>query len=100
MAQRARRLGRGGSGVKRLTRDANRGTAASRGYGHRWRVFCRSWLAANPLCVHCLKDGRPTIAKIVDHIIPHRGDPELFWRPGNHQSLCKFHHDKKTAAGE
>lgn len=33
----------------------------------------------------------------VDHIIPHKGDPELFWDQDNWQSLCKPHHDRKTA---
>ena len=34
---------------------------------------------------------------IVDHIIPHRGDLEMFWNQLNHQALCKRCHDSKTA---
>ncbi|MFR4758362.1 MAG: hypothetical protein ACLT9P_09970 [Evtepia gabavorous] len=34
---------------------------------------------------------------MVDHVIPFRGDWDLFVSPANHQSLCKFHHDQKTA---
>jgi 5-methylcytosine-specific restriction protein A len=37
-------------------------------------------------------------AEVVDHIRPHRGDWALFIDPGNHQSLCKSCHDRKTAA--
>lgn len=36
-------------------------------------------------------------ASIVDHIIPHKGDKQLFWDRDNWQPLCKKHHDRKTA---
>lgn len=36
-------------------------------------------------------------ATVVDHIIPHRGDPELFWAVWNWQPLTKRAHDRKTA---
>lgn len=29
----------------------------------------------------------------MDHTIPHKGDPALFFNPDNLQSLCKTHHD-------
>ncbi|MGN8738508.1 HNH endonuclease signature motif containing protein [Bilifractor sp. HCP3S3_D3] len=35
-------------------------------------------------------------ATVVDHIVPHRGDPKLFWDRSNWQALCKRCHDKKT----
>ncbi|WP_456297628.1 HNH endonuclease signature motif containing protein [Kineothrix alysoides] len=35
-------------------------------------------------------------ATVVDHVIPHRGDPILFWDKRNWQPLCKTCHDKKT----
>ena len=37
------------------------------------------------------------MAKEVDHIIPHRGDMQLFWDVANWQGLCKSCHSKKTA---
>jgi 5-methylcytosine-specific restriction protein A len=36
---------------------------------------------------------RATIATIVDHARPHRGDLGLFFGPENLVSLCKPHHD-------
>jgi 5-methylcytosine-specific restriction protein A len=36
-------------------------------------------------------------ATVVDHIVPHRGDPVLFWDEANWQGLCKLCHDAKTA---
>jgi len=30
---------------------------------------------------------------VVDHIVPHRGDQELFRDPANWQALCKLCHD-------
>ena len=59
----------------------------------RWRTLRALHLAANPLCVYCEKAGRVTLATVVDHIIPHRGDEGLFWDANNLQSLCQPHHD-------
>ena len=33
---------------------------------------------------------------LLDHIIPHRGNPVLMWDESNWQALCKPCHDKKT----
>lgn len=78
-------------------RDRTRGTAASRGYSSRWRRYRRVFLVQHPLCVECLKQGRTTEATEVDHIVPHKGDKQLFWRHSNHQALCKPCHSAKTA---
>lgn len=58
----------------------------------RWQRIRARQLNAEPLCAFCLDVGRVTAATICDHIEPHRGDPELFWR-GPFQSLCKSCHD-------
>ena len=50
-------------------------------------------LTAHPLCCMCLESEIVTAATVADHVIPHRGDPELFWDAGNLQSLCQHHHD-------
>lgn len=60
-------------------------------------------LMREPFCRECAKQYPPgdprrrTRATVVDHIKPHRGDWQLFTDPANHQSLCKRHHDQKTA---
>ena len=60
----------------------------------RWRKARKSYLARHPICVTA-KCGKP--ATEVDHVIPHHGDPELFWDPRNWQGMCKRHHSAKTA---
>ena len=75
---------------------SDRPSAASRGYGPEWRKARKHYLEAHPLCVECMKEGRYVKATDVDHIIPHRGDPILFWDRGNWQALCHSHHSKKT----
>ena len=44
--------------------------------------------------------GRFTAEAVVDHIIPHRGDPHLMWDESNWQALCKpcptARHGRKT----
>lgn len=54
-------------------------------------------LAREPFCRECARQGIRTYATVVDHIKPFRGDWDLFVDPCNHQSLCKYHHDQKTA---
>lgn len=48
----------------------------------------------------CAREGKRTVALVVDHRIPHRGDRGLFWMPSNWQSLCKPHHDSVKQAEE
>jgi len=84
-----------------------RGSSASRGYGHRWRLAREVFLGNNPFCCMCSADHRPVAAVVVDHIIAPRlqdakasGDAEkirtawkLFWDQDNWQPLCKLCHD-------
>ena len=76
--------------AKRL--DAQRGTAAERGYDSRWTKARNAYIRAHPLCAYCQHQ-----ADVVDHIIPHKGDKALFWDSDNWQSLCKKCHGVKTA---
>ncbi len=78
---------------KRFQSIYPRESPASRGYDSRWRKFREAFLAANPLCVICAKVGVTSAATVVDHIEPHRGDMELFWRAGNHQAACAKCHN-------
>lgn len=54
-------------------------------------------LLREPFCRECAKKDLRTRATVVDHITPFRGSWALFVDPNNHQSLCKHHHDQKTA---
>ena len=69
----------------------HREKTATRGYGGKWQRLRKLYIKAHPICVEC---GKP--AEVVDHIIPHRNDPELMWNDDNWQSLCKRCHDHKT----
>jgi 5-methylcytosine-specific restriction protein A len=77
--------------------DNKRGTAAQRGYDRRWRKARIAFLRRNPLCVQCKQEGRLTPATVVDHVIPHKGNRELFWAEDNWQALCASCHSAKTA---
>ena len=72
------------------------GDAAERGYGAKWQRERRKFLESNPFCVKCYEEGHITMATVVDHIVPHRGDQKLFWDRGNWQPLCEHHHNVKT----
>ena len=71
-------------------------TTNERGYTYKWQQAREGFLAKHPLCAHCQAKGLVTVATDVDHIIPHRGDMDLFWRRSNWQSLCHPCHSIKT----
>jgi len=83
----------------RRERSRKRKTAAQRGYGYRWQKARRAFLDEHPYCecVECRKLTIPKLAEVVDHIIPHKGDPGLFWDPSNWRAMAKRCHDRKTA---
>lgn len=92
-------------------------------YNRKWQRMSRLFKVHNPLCVYCLNkrcsDCRAQISVhdthcpkcnsrnysvdkttavegrfgVVDHIIPHNGDLELFWDQDNWQVLCNACHD-------
>lgn len=87
-------------------------SSTQRGYGYAWQKARAEYLREHPYCVFCLRDAGITattvpeiilacarrgipapLAQVVDHRIPHRGDPVLFWDRKLWQGLCKPHHD-------
>lgn len=75
-------------------------TSSQRGYDYRWQKAREHYLRDHPLCVFCAKIGSTTAANVVDHIVAHRGDKDLFWNQDNWQSLCKLCHDSVKKAEE
>ena len=52
-----------------------------------WKARRELQLTLEPLCALCKQLGRLTPATVADHVVPHRGDHDLFWN-GALQSLC------------
>ena len=71
-----------------------------RGYDERWIKERSAYLARNRECLGCKAVGLSITADVVDHIIPHRGDPNLFWDFSNWQPACYWHHNSIKAALE
>lgn len=67
--------------------EQQRGTSTERGYDSKWRRARAQWLQAHPWCATCEAKGQRTLATMVDHIIPHRGNLKLMWGRKNWQSL-------------
>jgi 5-methylcytosine-specific restriction endonuclease McrA len=84
--------------LKRLWDERRRKAQAWRGWYKRepWLSIRKAQLAAHPACEQCLRQGRLVDATVVDHVTPHRGDWNRFVS-GPFESLCKDHHDAKTA---
>lgn len=65
-------------------------------YDYRWQKARKAFLRDHPLCQcpHC-DDGRKRVtpSEVVDHRVPHRGDPKIFWDMSNWQALSKACHD-------
>ena len=66
-------------------------------YNYRWMKYSKYRLTKYPLCANCLNNGITKAATCTDHIIPHKGNIKLFRDKSNHQSLCEYHHNLKTA---
>ncbi|MHC4698249.1 MAG: HNH endonuclease [Planctomycetota bacterium] len=75
-----------------------RPSACKRGYDRRWRKARDHYLRRHPLCVQCERQGRTVCSAIVDHVVPHQGDPLAFWDQRDWQALCKRCHDRKTVS--
>ncbi|MDW5314084.1 HNH endonuclease signature motif containing protein [Rhizobium sp. PL01] len=65
--------------------DARRPSARERGYNHEWRKARTEYLTMHP---YCAMPGCGKPASVVDHILAHRGDRNLFWSRTNWQPLC------------
>jgi 5-methylcytosine-specific restriction protein A len=61
----------------------------------RWSTLVRDRFTCQCGCGHIEPD---TSLLVADHRIAHRGDPVLFWSPGNLQTLWKPHHDAAKQA--
>lgn len=61
-----------------------------------WRALREYKLSLDPFCETCFKFGYVVPAKIVDHIIDIKNDPDLRLEITNLSSLCKSCHDRKT----
>ena len=60
-----------------------------------WRQFSISFRRSNPICKYCNIHGKSKLCQQVDHIIPHNGDPDIFWMDDNYQALCASCHGYK-----
>jgi len=61
-------------------------------YDSVWNHYRIVFLKINPRCYAC--GARATV---VDHLVAHKGDKELFTKVDNHIPLCKHDHDTITA---
>ncbi len=69
-----------------------------RGYGTDWDKARAVFISYQPLCAECKRNGLVVAGYAVDHIIPHRGDMEIFWDQDNWQTLCRSCHARKSAS--
>lgn len=76
----------------------------TRGYGSEWDKIRKLVIARDKgLCQPCLRAGRVTASRAVDHITPKAQAEKLRWtqaktdHPDNLQCICQPCHDAKTA---
>ena len=98
MPSRPPRLGQRASQAKQPRLPDHREQSQKRGYDWTWRALSKQVRMEEPLCRHCLRDGRVTAATLVDHIVPLSLSPELRLDRGNLQALCASCHARKTQA--
>lgn len=62
-----------------------------------WKKRRSAQLAREPWCRECSRRGERVRATTADHVIPHRGNLDIFLH-GELQSLCDSCHSRKTMA--
>lgn len=83
--------------------DQRRGSARERGYDTRWAKASAGRLKRHPVCEYCeagaFGPACVSAAELTDHLYPHRGDRDLFWRADLWVSACASCHNgpKQTA---
>lgn len=68
-------------------------------YDRRWRMRRQVYLSDYPWCEDCMAVDVYEAATEIHHLIPHRGDGELFIT-GKLVGLCKRCHSRRTGRGE
>jgi 5-methylcytosine-specific restriction protein A len=71
----------------------NRPGASGRGYDARWKAAAAKFKRAHPFCLGCAALNRKVATEVVDHVVPHMGDQEVFWNKAMWQPSCRWHHD-------
>ena len=61
----------------------------------RWSIIRQRQLLLYPWCAEHWRAGSMVPATDVDHVVPHNGNPQLFWG-GVLESLCHSCHSRKT----
>lgn len=75
--------------------DQRRGSSGKRGYGYSWQKLAE-WVRQRDghLCQECLRNGRVTAGRPVDHIVAKaKGGTD---DPSNLETLCHECHSRKT----
>jgi len=83
---------------KRLTEQRGRTKESQSGFYNtkEWKVLRSRFIKENPICCECEKRGKIRYAEVVDHIKAIDEYPELNLEYTNLQSLCNYHHIRKT----
>ena len=63
----------------------------------KWRKKAKEYKNRFPLCCECEKEGMITPATVVDHKVRVNDGGDKY-DDSNLQSMCEFHHNKKSAA--
>lgn len=72
-----------GAAARKARFDKTRPNSSQRGYNRDWEKARARYLRQHPYCVAC-----GSLANVVDHRTPHRGDQAIFWDKSRWQSLC------------
>lgn len=84
--------------ARKRTKEENQAHNAL--YDNTWRVVRKHFIAEHPLCKDCLDEGTVRAAEEVHHIMKANEHPDLRLDANNLMSLCKAHHNLRTARGE
>ena len=67
--------------------------ASGRGYDAKWHAIAAEFKRRHPHCLGCAALDRKVATEVVDHVVPPKGDSEVFWNVSMWQPSCRWHHD-------
>jgi 5-methylcytosine-specific restriction enzyme A len=72
--------------------ETARPNASGRGYDASWKAAAAKFKRTHPFCLGCEALNRRVATEVVDHVVPHKGDAEVFWNASAWQPACRWHH--------
>lgn len=85
---------------RQYEKERNQTPGRQMAMSYKWKQESKIFLQRHPYCEYCAEKGRQTLADVVDHVLAHKGNPNLFWDQSNWKASCRSCNSSKCASME